>query len=193
MKASLDDIKQHVSVTLSKAVDEIKRAGSVTTRDAVDELKKAGDVTMQQAVDKMTMAADGIAKLIVDEIKNTADGTTQRTVDKLKKAVKEMNYALDAKVNQLARVTAQNFNANRADGSLVPFAVVAFPDGTIPSANPNTPTVLTSIEAIKSLSAVELGHYCNRYDVGEGGSTPDDLAERQDAVRVAIGCTRKIS
>jgi hypothetical protein len=35
--------------------------------------------------------------------------------------------------------------------------------------------------------------YRNRYEAGEGGSTPDDPAERQDAVRVAIGCTRKIS
>jgi hypothetical protein len=57
----------------------------------------------------------------------------------------------------------------------------------------DTPTVLTSIAVIKSLSALELGHYCYRYDVGEGGSTPDDLAERQDAVQVAIGCTSKIS
>ncbi|KAJ7790060.1 hypothetical protein B0H14DRAFT_226504 [Mycena olivaceomarginata] len=107
MKASLEDIKQHVSVMLSKAVDEIKKAGSVTIQDAVDELKKAGDITMQQAVDKMTKAADGIARLAVDEIKKTADGTTQHTVDELKKAVKEMNCGLDAKVNQLARVTAQ--------------------------------------------------------------------------------------
>jgi hypothetical protein len=34
----------------------------------------------------------------------------------------------------------QNFNADRADGSLVPFAVVAFPDGTLPSANPVSET-----------------------------------------------------
>jgi ribosome recycling factor len=59
MNAFVEDIKQHVSVTLSKAVDEIKNAGSVTTQDTVE------------------------------------------------RAVKDMNYALDAKVNQLARVTAQ--------------------------------------------------------------------------------------
>jgi ribosome recycling factor len=60
MNAFVEDIKQHVSATLSNAVDEIKKAGrSVTTQDAVE------------------------------------------------RAVKDMNYALDAKVNQLARVTAQ--------------------------------------------------------------------------------------
>jgi hypothetical protein len=40
MNAFVEDIKHHVSVTLSKAVDEIKKAGSVTTQDAVERAVK---------------------------------------------------------------------------------------------------------------------------------------------------------
>ncbi|KAF8208246.1 hypothetical protein K438DRAFT_1930632 [Mycena galopus ATCC 62051] len=208
MKASLDDFGTQVE----KAVTHIKEARRVSEAEikasvkdavdaAVDELKKSVEGALKEAVDRFTRAAEATSKQTIAEINTATDvmvqctvGNLEQIVGNLEQTVRQTHNSLEAKINALSRLAARSYNAACADGALNPFVVVPFPDGTLPSNNPNTPTVITSIHVIESLSAAELDQYYSCYAItGDGEGARPDLVGQQDAVRVAVGCTRKIS
>ncbi|KAK7006198.1 hypothetical protein R3P38DRAFT_3037265 [Favolaschia claudopus] len=96
---------------------------------------------------------------------------------------------LEAKIDDLRISTKKKYNCALAEGRTVPFDAVPFPDGTLPSAQTNTPTALANTDIIESLSADELREYCTRYYPGrvyEMGA--DERTQRIKDIRAAIGC-----
>ncbi|KAJ7497964.1 hypothetical protein B0H11DRAFT_1998036 [Mycena galericulata] len=99
---------------------------------------------------------------------------------------------IETKIDQLCIFTAKNYNRTLVDGKAIPFAPVPFPDGTLPSANINTPTALTTVDAIDGLPYPELREYCTKYYPGRVYGQGQQLQERRRLLREAIGCSASL-
>ncbi|KAJ6519131.1 hypothetical protein C8R45DRAFT_950323 [Mycena sanguinolenta] len=95
-----------------------------------------------------------------------------------------------AKIDHLISTLAKNQNRALGDGEPVSFVPVPFADGSMPSANPATPTPLTSVAVILSLGDAELAAYCHAYYPGQGY---DGLLQgNRNELKKAIGCSANV-
>ncbi|KAF8176177.1 hypothetical protein K438DRAFT_1770707 [Mycena galopus ATCC 62051] len=70
---------------------------------------------------------------------------------------------LEPKIDNLRIFARKNYNLGLGDGqSGVPFEAVPFPDGRMPGAESNTPTLLGNVDVIDALAPAELEEYWRR-------------------------------
>ncbi|KAJ7712947.1 hypothetical protein B0H16DRAFT_1479028 [Mycena metata] len=113
-------------------------------------------------------------------------------LDAIEDRLHEIDTRLDnivTKIDQLTIFASQNHNRTLGDGRPVAFKPVAFPDGSLPSENDNTPTALTNLAVLDNLSYEELRAYCEAYYPGRAYGNGQRLLERKKSIREAIGCT----
>ncbi|KAJ6512634.1 hypothetical protein C8R45DRAFT_960948 [Mycena sanguinolenta] len=106
----------------------------------------------------------------------------------LEAALPPLLARLEPKIDDLRIFMRKNYNLALGDGRAVPFEAVPFPDGTMPSTNSNTPTALTNVDVIETLTTSELTEYCNRYYPGRIYEGSDERTRKIKDLRVAIGC-----
>lgn len=84
------------------------------------------------------------------------------------------------------RITlAQTRNFHFLDGSIIPFMIVPFNDGSMPTEAPHNLLPLVNVAAVRALTEAQTTAYAVGYALGNVGPAPAGRA----AIGRAVGCT----
>ncbi|KAJ7841844.1 hypothetical protein B0H13DRAFT_2676689 [Mycena leptocephala] len=145
----------------------------------------------------LSAASQGAAPpWFADAMKTALDRHTEdmkKLLDEQKDDIVDQLKALERKIDKVSISTAKAYNRTLLDGKATPFVPVPFPNGVEPSANDNkTNTPLMTTDAIDGLSCNELKEYSLGYYPDRNYGPGQNLAQRRESVRHAIGCTVRV-
>ncbi|KAF8069888.1 hypothetical protein FPV67DRAFT_1485301, partial [Lyophyllum atratum] len=89
----------------------------------------------------------------------------------------------------LTQTVNQMYNSRCADGTVEPYKIVPFNDGTLPTAPPHNLPALLNVESIRTLTGAQTTAYLDGYGV----PPPRTINQRKKEIGRAIGCRVEVA